>query len=169
METGSAVNRIPSLAISGFAFLFLPLYAGAVTPEDDRASSVETANQFADCSGFWIWMSDSFIERKPETAKYLRMLANGAKSSALYVLALQYSLDHPKGPPRTYGSFAVAIEGRIESTVTRMRALEEMEDFEGIKKMTDICQAILPAQEQAVQQMRNDFVKKAPPNTSDGR
>jgi len=146
-------------------FFFLFVAMGAATsvsarelPDADRTTlgeSAQLAASFARCAGYWTWLSESTRrDGKPAGADYLNTYANGAYSSALWLLATRYAAENAEGPPRTYGSFGALIEGPRELERLRMTALEESGDIESISAAHTICEALTEGSETILSEMR---------------
>lgn len=149
------IYTLPILA----AFMFSPAIAKENSAKSTSESSSDAANTFAICAGFFSYMAESFTkENKPETATYMHTLENGAKTSALYLLAAQYQLDNPNAPRKKLIDFEPVIEGRIEVSIIRMRALEENADVESMTQQSNECVALLPVQEKIIVQLKKQWV-----------
>lgn len=129
--------------------------APAQADKSSHADAVEIANTFADCAGFYRFMADrASREGKPAVAENMGNYANGAKSTALYHLAMEWTVSHPK-QPRTYASFAPMVDGRSDAALVRFKAMEELEDYQSLATQGSFCQELLPIQEEAVQALRS--------------
>jgi hypothetical protein len=123
--------------------------------KESHDQAVEIANGFADCSAFWLFLSEfSLQQQKPAAAEGLKNLANGAKTTALYFLAMEWTVSHPN-EPRTYGSFSPQVDGRIDTSLVRYRAMAEMDDAEGIEIQGKVCQDLTSIQEETIQKIRD--------------
>jgi hypothetical protein len=155
------MRRLAALAL----FLVpLSIFAAPVEKQDDSISweeSVEMANQFSHCAGFWDFMAEtSTAEGKPKQGEFFHTYANGARTAAGYVLSLAYALAHPGEPGRAYGSWGAMIDGRAEAEKIRMGALMEADDGDGLAATGELCKGLLPAQEAAVQAIREQIATR---------
>lgn len=137
----------------------LPAWAQDLSKADKEnlEGSGELAATFARCAGYWTWFSE-FNKRdgKPAVADYIRMYANGAYTSALWVLASEYALENQGGEPRTYGSFGELIDGPMEVERLRMTALEELDDIDAIKQQHASCEALTEGSEEIIKLIRQE-------------
>lgn len=130
----------------------------AAADKVSHAEAVEIANTFAECSGYYRYLEDIYsAEGKTASAEHMGNLANGAKSTALYHLAMEWTIDHPNDR-RTYASFAPMVDGRIDAALVRFKALAENDDFEALVTQGKFCVELLPTQEEAVQALRSQSV-----------
>lgn len=164
-ETGWAVSKasLSVMLMSGLALWALPAER-AIADKESHDQTVEIANGFADCSAYWQFLSEFSLEQnKPAAAEGMRNLANGAKTTALYFLAMEWTLSHPN-EPRTYGSFSPQIDGRIDTSLVRFRAMAEMNDAEGIEAQGHLCQGLTSIQEETIQKIRDASANNPAPS-----
>lgn len=142
--------------------LCFPFVSAAAPPEVPAPlpQGVESINEMAaslaGCAGFWTWLSESTRRGgKPAAADYIKTYANGAYSSALWLLAAQYALENQDGEPRTYGSFGGSIDGSMEIERLRLTALEESEDMAEIERRYVECEALTSVSEMILKDMRD--------------
>jgi hypothetical protein len=135
--------------------------ASAAEPDDlakDEKDFVTTAaNLLGDCSGFYEFMSEVFAD-KPATSKQMHELANGARMSAAYLLSVEYAVSHEK--PKAIGEFSHYPQGRGDTNKTRMQALLEQKDLDGIKAEQKRCLDAAPMQNDIVQKIRDNAVDR---------
>ncbi len=148
--------------------IFLGFILAIVVPISHSATAADVStlsatditklvNDFADCAGFYDYLAGfTLAQNKPANADAMSNLANGAKSSALYLLGMDYAMTHRDGPRRSYGSFSPMVDGRRETELARLKAVEENNDQEALNDRGVYCQSLLPIQEEIVSQMRSD-------------
>lgn len=149
---------------SGVALALAVALVGSAQAEDELTTKnvefvTENVNRFGDCAGYFRFMAEVFdAADQPATARQLKDLANGARMSAAYLLALEYAA---KGkPPKKVGDFIAYPQGREETTLNRMRALLEQGNKTQIEVEQKRCFDALPMQDELIQKMRNDFVDR---------
>ncbi|MFP7721413.1 hypothetical protein [Lysobacter sp. A3-1-A15] len=118
--------------------------------QDESTFTSEESREFADqltmCAGYYGWLEEAAQALgRPAAADHIRGYRNGAKSAALYLEALAFRLDNPDAPARTYGSFSPLVDGPIESSKIRIRALQEAGNEEQIARMDQECEDLKEA------------------------
>lgn len=126
-------------------------------PEPDAPALREMTADYARCAGFWTWFSEwSIRSGKPASGAYIKTYANGAYTSALWLMSTHYFLENPGAPPRTYGSFGPAIDGLVETERLRLTALEEQADGQALLDRHGRCEAMTAGSEAIIQEMRKE-------------
>lgn len=126
-----------------------------VSPEDARQIAMALAN----CAGVWDAMSEAAAsDNKPASAEQFHNIGNGAETAAMWVLASHLAITEKKAT--TYGSWSELTRPKRESAKTMILALAEQKAEEGITEEAERCNAMLPEQENILQMMRLDRVRK---------
>jgi hypothetical protein len=122
------------------------------------AEATEAANSYADCAGWWDFMSaiEGAAER-PASAEQLRNVANGAQTAALWLHAQAYALTAKK--PARYGTWLPLVAPRRAAASTRAAAMVEQGDVEFMRAEGKRCQAMLEGQQHAIDEIRKDSVQ----------
>lgn len=127
---------------------------------DTIANARESANTYADCAGWWDFMSQWQAEKNnPASAEQLRNLGNGAQTAALWIYGQAHSLESTKRV--TYGTWLPVVQPRREGALLRLKALSEQDDVEAIKETGRVCTALLEGQQKAIDAIRADTVQQA--------
>lgn len=112
---------------------------------------------FARCAGVYEVTAEYFKSTdQPATAEHVHNLANGAHSSAIYLLGQENVAKG--GPPRRYGDFKPYVDGIKETAMTYMRGLAERGETQQFLAEFQSCAELAPAQEELVQKMRDETV-----------
>lgn len=130
------------------------------TPSEDPMSKEQITtlvNNLARCAGVYEAMSGfSASEGQQATSATLHQQHNGAKISAMYLLALEHGLHSEE--PKEIGAFAPYVDGIVETSITYMLMLIEQQDLETIREKTSACSALGPVQDKIVQMLRDSEV-----------
>jgi hypothetical protein len=160
-NTNAVLNDAPESSFAAtsvvlVAAIFLTPYAYA--EQDLSDETTELINQFSDCAGFYSFTSESMVViHQPASAQQAKNLENGAKMSALYLLATDYAKKNKD--PKPYGYFGPYVESRMDAKITTLRAHLEQKDSQAFKDETEICNALQELQEQIVQTVRNQMYR----------
>lgn len=155
MASRIAVIVTASLAVATASAAEPPVTEGL--PKHSKDFVTTAANLLGDCSGFYEFMSEVFADQ-PATSKQMHEMANGARMSAAYLLSVEYAVSHEK--PKAIGEFSQYPEGRGDTNKTRMQALLEQNDLDGIKAEQKRCLDAAPMQNDIVQKIRDNAVDR---------
>ncbi|WP_102945281.1 hypothetical protein [Stenotrophomonas sp. VV52] len=137
----------------------------ASSPTADEIAEVkketeEAARIYADCAGFWDYMSSTQAKAgHPAAAEQLRNLGNGAQTAALWLHAQTHVV--AGGKPVRYGTWLPLIAPRREAAALRASAMEEASDAEWLRSEGEKCTAMLEGQQQAIDAIRADTVQRS--------
>lgn len=143
-------------------FCLIGLIGTAVAEEKDeltrsnQAYITASVNLLGDCSGFFEFMSSLYKGDQPATSEQMHQLANGALMASSYLLYLEHQASGQK--PKKLGEFSHYPQGRADTNKTRLAALLEQKDLDGIKAEQKRCLAAMPMQNELVQAMRDESV-----------
>ncbi|HDS1038165.1 TPA: hypothetical protein QDZ42_001362 [Stenotrophomonas maltophilia] len=139
-----------------------PAAPADVTQEDIAAitaEAAEVANIYADCAGFWDFMSST--ERtagRPASAEQLKNMGNGAQTAALWLHGQAYSFTATK--PARYGDWLPMVAPRREGAAIKIAAMAEHGKTELIRSEARRCEALLEGQQRAIDDIRKDSVQR---------
>ena len=123
------------------------------------AEAAEVANSYADCAGFWDFMSST--ERaagRPASAEQFKNMGNGAQTAALWLHGQAYSFTATR--PARYGAWLPMVAPRREGAAIRVAAMVEHGNTEFIRSEARRCEALLEGQQRAIDDIRKDSVQR---------
>lgn len=124
---------------------------------DDKQFITEMVNAFSRCSAFFEVAAALLIKTgHPATGEGAHQQANGAYSSALYLLGLEHAANGKE--PKPNGSFAPYVDGIVETETVRLVALIEANEQNKLMEASQKCVDLDEVQAHIVQLMRNEFV-----------
>jgi len=125
--------------------------------EEGAESAYQMAQTFAECAGYWDWWSAvEEVSGNTASSENAHNIGNGTRLAAGYMLSMRHRLVSPNEAPRAYGAWDSFIEPIAEATFTRMSALLEQEDGDGIAATARDCVAAGEAVSTIVEQIRRD-------------
>lgn len=123
------------------------------------AEAAEAANSYADCAGFWDFMSST--ERtagRPASAEQFKNMGNGAQTAALWLHGQAYSFTATK--PARYGDWLPMVAPRREGAAIRAAAMVEHGKTDFLRSEARRCEALLEGQQHAIDDIRKDSVQR---------
>ena len=122
------------------------------------AEATEVANSYADCAGWWDFMSAmENAAGRSSSAEQFKNMGNGAQTAALWLHAQAYALTAKK--PARYGAWLPIVAPRRAAAFTRAGALVEHSDIGFVRTEGERCQALLEGQQHALDEIRRDAVQ----------
>jgi hypothetical protein len=150
----------PLALAAAVVLMALPAWAG--DKEQKQQGLLRTANEFADCGGFWYAMrdhlnrlADSMEKSHPAKARQARdnaQVANDTGNGAL--LAVAFFL---MGPIDNKAAFELA-KAKVEGAHTTWRAILWNMDDPRVKPQAGECNRLREAQQQAIDFLENEML-----------
>lgn len=123
------------------------------------AEATEAADTFADCAGWWDFMSTWEMKAgRSASAEQFRNMGNGAQAAALWLHAQAYALTATK--PARYSAWLPMVAPRRSAAATRAAAMAEHGDIDFARAEGERCRAMLGAQQHAIDDIRRDAVQR---------
>jgi hypothetical protein len=156
MYARSAWRFLSALAIAAMINL-TPAFA-QTDAERDGSDAFELARTFAQCAGFWDFLSAAEQSLgNTASAQHAHNVSNGARISAGYMMSIRHRLEQPEQPPRAYGSWNDFIEPQAETMATSMWAALEREDTATVEAQAVLCRGMSEASETIVNEIRAEL------------